>query len=252
MPKYRKKIRAGDVYEVEEFYCPRTIGKKYERGRRENLTSEEQAKRNLQIARKNLTRTINANFSGKDYFVLLTYAAEVTVEEARKLLANFFLRLKRYRKKNGFSDLKYVAVTETQGKNNRVHHHVVMNAFEGLSMKVGLEILLEKWGLGTVLVKHLLKNQKDNRLASYISKENIRKGAKRWSTSKNLKKPVVIIEQVKETKRKLPLRPPKGFDVILQTEEFFEEIGWVRYMKAIRKGGMDYGSFEEKDEEGKS
>lgn len=245
MPKYRKKIKAGDVYEVEEFYCPRTIGKKYERGRRENMTSEEQAKRNLAIARKNLTRTINANFSGKDYFVLLTYAAEVTVEEARKLLANFFLRLKRYRKKNGFSDLKYVAVTETQGKNNRVHHHVVMNAFDGLSMKEGLEILLEKWGHGTVLTKHLYKNQKDNRLASYISKENIRKGAKRWSTSKNLKKPVVKIEQVKETKRKLPLRPPKGFDIILQTEEFFEEIGWVRYMKAIRKGGMDYGSFEE-------
>lgn len=249
MPKYRKKIKAGDVYEVEEFYCPRTIGKKYERGRRENLTSEEQAKRNLAIARKNMTRTINANFSGKDYFVLLTYAAEVTVEEARKLLANFFLRLKRYRKKNGFSDLRYVAVTETQGKNNRVHHHVVMNAFDGLSMKEGLEILLEKWGHGTVLIKHLYKNQKDNRLASYISKENIRKGAKRWSTSKNLKKPVVKIEQVKETKKKLPLRPPKGFDVILQTEEFFEEIGWVRYMKAIRKGGMDYGTFEEEKNE---
>lgn len=32
MPKYRKKIRSGDVYEVEEFYSPRTIGKKYERG----------------------------------------------------------------------------------------------------------------------------------------------------------------------------------------------------------------------------
>ena len=29
MPKYRKKIWAGDVYEVEEFYSPRTIGKKY-------------------------------------------------------------------------------------------------------------------------------------------------------------------------------------------------------------------------------
>ena len=42
MPKYKKKILAGDVYEVEEFYCPRSIGKKYERGRNENLTSEDQ------------------------------------------------------------------------------------------------------------------------------------------------------------------------------------------------------------------
>ena len=70
MPKYRKKIKAGDVYEVEEFYCPRTIGKKYERGRRENLTSEEQQKRNLAMARKGLTRIINANFTGRDYFMI--------------------------------------------------------------------------------------------------------------------------------------------------------------------------------------
>lgn len=243
MPKYRKKIWAGDVYEVEEFYSPRTIGKKYERGRRENLTSEEQAKRNLQIARKKLTRIINANFAGKDYFVLLTYAAEVAVEEARKLLANFLLRLKRYRKKNGLSELKYVAVTETQGRNNRVHHHVVMNAFDGLSMKEGLEILIEKWGHGTVLVKQLQKNQKDNRLASYITKENIQKGAKRWSSSRNLKKPKIKIEKVKETKRKTLLRPPKGYQTVVMTEDFFEEIGWVRYLKAVKEGGKDYGGY---------
>ena len=89
MPKYRKKIWSGDVYEVEEFYCPRTIGKKYERGRSENLTSEEQAKRNLQIARKKITRSINTNFNGDDYFVLLTYAAEVTMEQAKKEFSNF-------------------------------------------------------------------------------------------------------------------------------------------------------------------
>ena len=186
MPKYRKKIRSGDVYEVEEFYCPRTIGKKYERGRSENLTSEEQAKRNLQIARKKITRSINTNFNGDDYFVLLTYAAEVTVEQAKKEFGNFRDRLNRYRNKNGFSKLKYIAVVETQGKKNRVHHHVVMNGFEGLSMKEAAEILEDVWGKGTVMIKKLYKNQKDNRLASYISKENIRKGAKRWSTSRNL------------------------------------------------------------------
>jgi hypothetical protein len=244
MPKYRKKIWSGDVYEVEEFYCPRTIGKKYERGRSENLTSEEQAKRNLQIARKKITRSINTNFNGDDYFVLLTYAAEVTVEQAKKEFSNFRDRLNRYRNKNGFSKLKYIAVVETQGKKNRVHHHVVMNRFEGLSMKEAAEILEDVWGKGTVLIKKLYKNQKDNRLASYISKENIEKGAKRWSTSRNLKKPEVKLEVIKETKRKVSLRPPKGFDVIVQTEDYFAEIGWVRYMKAVRRGGMDYGEYE--------
>lgn len=95
-----------------------------------------------------------------------------------------------------------------------------------------------------MVIKKLYKNQKDNRLASYISKENIRKGAKRWSTSRNLKKPEVKLEVIKETKRKVSLRPPKGFDVIVQTEDYFAEIGWVRYMKAVRRGGMDYGEYE--------
>lgn len=249
MPKYRKKIWAGDIYEVEEFYSPRTIGKKYERGRRENLTTEEQQKRNMAMARKGLTRMINANFSGKDYFVLLTHDDIVSVEEAKKERGNFFKRLKRYRKANGFSDLKYISVIEEKG---RVHHHMILNQFEGLSMKDALEILQGIWGKGLVKIKHLYKNQKDNRLASYITKENIQKGAKRWSSSRNLAQPKVKLEVVEETKRKTSLRPPKGYTMILHTEEFFEEIGWVRYMKAIKEGGMDYGSFEEESEKGQS
>lgn len=242
MPKYRKKIWAGDVYEVEEFYSPRTIGKKYERGHRENLTSEEQQKRNLAIARKGLTRIINANFSGRDYFVLLTHDGIVSVEEAKKERSNFFKRLKRYRKANGFSDLKYISVIEERG---RVHHHMILNCFEGLNMKDALEILQGIWGKGLVKIKHLYQNQKDTRLASYITKENIRKGAKRWSSSRNLEQPKVKVEEVKETKRKTNLKPPKGYQLIMHTEDYFAEIGWVRYLKAIRKGGMDYGTFEE-------
>lgn len=247
MPKYRRKIKAGDVYEVEEFYSPRTIGKKYERGKRENLTSEEQAKRNLAIARKGLTRTINANFTGKDYFVLLTYDRIVTAEEAKKEFGKFRDRLNYYRKKNKLSDLKYIAVIEVDG---RVHHHIVMNAFEGMSMKEACETLQRIWDRGLVKIKHLNKNQPDNRLASYITKENIKKGKKRWSSSRNLKKPEIKIERIKETKKKVPLRPPKGYKVVFSVEDYFEEIGWVRYMKAIREGGMDYGDIDTEGQKG--
>lgn len=245
MPKYRKKIWSGDVYEVEEFYSPRTVGKKYERGRNENLTSEEQQKRNLALARKGLTRIINANFTGEDYFVLLTHDGIVSVDEAKKERRNFFERLKRYRKKNGFSDLKYIAVIEEKG---RVHHHMILNHFEELNMKDALEVLQEIWGKGLVKIKRLYKNQKDNRLASYITKENIKKDAKRWSSSRNLAKPKVKLEVIGETKRKTTLRPPKGYRMVTHTEDYFEEIGWVRYMKAIREGGMDYGGYEESEE----
>ena len=47
----------------------------------------------------------------------------------------------------------------------------------------------------------------------------------------------------------MPLRPPKGYQVVMRMEDFFEEIGWIRYMKAIRRGGMDYGDMVEYREE---
>ena len=237
MPKYRKKIWSGDVYEVEEFYCPRSIGKKYERGVNENLTSEEQEKRNLKLARKKMTRLINANFGGNDYFVLLTFSREVTREEAKKDLGNFWKRLGRWKKKHG-EELKYIWVIEEQGK---VHFHIIMNEIKGLNMKAAWEVLQEKWGNGLVLIKRLKKNQKDMKLANYLTKENGKKGERRWKASRNLKQPKVKIEQVKENASYRKLKPPKGYVLVAHFENYFEEIGWVRYMKAIRKGGMDYG-----------
>lgn len=240
MPKYRKKIWAGDVYEVEEFYSPRTIGKKYERILQGNLTTEEQAKRNLELARKKLTRMINANFGAEDYFLTLTYDGAVEPEEAKRKIANFFRRLKRWREKNGQGALKYISVLETK---ERCHHHVIINGLAGLSLKDAWEILFGLWGEGYIFLKRLKKSQEDTRLASYITKENIKKGAKRWSCSRNLEKPKVKVEEVSESKTHRPLNVPKGYIRLVYTENFFAEIGWVRYLKAVRAGGEDYGEY---------
>lgn len=244
MPKYRKKIWAGDVYEVEEFFSPRTIGKKYERLLRGNLTTEEQQKRNLEIARKKLTRTINANFGGEDYFLTLTYDGEIKAEEAKRKIANFFRRLKRWRQRNSQGDLKYISVLETKG---RCHHHVILNGLTGLSLKEAWEILFDLWGEGYIFLKRLKRSQEDTRLASYITKENIKKNAKRWSQSRNLIKPRVKVEEVSESKTRRPLNVPKGYVRILYTENYFAEIGWVRYLKAVRSGGEDYGEYIQRE-----
>lgn len=244
MPKYRKKIWAGDIYEVEEFYSPRTIGKKYERLLRGNLTTEEQQKRNLEIARKKLTRTINANFGAADYFLTLTYDGAIEAADAKKKIANFFRRLKRWRMKNGQGDLKYISVLETKG---RCHHHVILNGLMGLSLKEAWEILFDLWGEGYIFLKRLKKSQEDTRLASYITKENIKKNAKRWSQSRNLQKPKVKIEEVAEHKTHRPLTVPKNYIRLLYTENYFSEIGWVRYLKAIREGGEDYGEYIQRE-----
>lgn len=244
MPKYRKKIWAGDVYEVEEFFSPRTIGKKYERLLRGKLTTEEQQKRNLEIARKKLTRTINANFRGEDYFLTLTYDGEIKAEEAKRKIANFFRRLKRWRQRNSKGDLKYISVLETKG---RCHHHVILNGLTGLSLKEAWEILFDLWGEGYIFLKRLKRSQEDTRLASYITKENIKKNAKRWSQSRNLIKPRVKVEEVSESKTRRPLNVPKGYVRILYTENYFAEIGWVRYLKAVRSGGEDYGEYIQRE-----
>ena len=244
MPKYRKKIWAGDIYEVEEFYSPRTIGKKYERLLRGNLTTEEQQKRNLEIARKKLTRTINANFGAADYFLTLTYDGAIEAADAKKKIANFFRRLKRWRLKNGQGDLKYISVLETRG---RCHHHVILNGLMGLSLKEAWEIIFNLWGEGYIFLKRLKKSQEDTRLANYITKENIKKNAKRWSQSRNLQKPKVKIEEVAESKTRRPLSVPKNYIRLLYTENYFSEIGWVRYLKAIREGGEDYGDYIQRE-----
>ena len=236
MPKYRKKIWSGDVYEVEEFYCPRSIGKKYERGMNENLTSEEQEKRNLKLARKKMTRLVNANFGGEDYFVLLTFSKEVTREEAKKDLGNFWKRLGRWKKKRG-EELKYIWVLEEQGK---IHFHIIMNEIKNMNMKQAWEVLQEKWGNGLVLIKKMKKNQPDMKLANYLTKEKVKKGERRWKASRNLKQPKVKIEQLGEKPRKPYV--PKGYDLVWYTEDFYVEIGWVRFLKAVKKGGCDFGA----------
>ena len=65
----------------------------------------------------------------------------------------------------------------------------------------------------------------------------------RWSCSRNLEKPKVKVEEVSESKTHRPLNVPKGYIRLVYTENFFAEIGWVRYLKAVRAGGEDYGEY---------
>ena len=238
MPKYRKKIWAGDVYEIEEYYSPRTIGKNYEKNISSGCTTEEQAKRNLEIARKKLTRLINCNFSSNDYFVTLTFDSQKNIEEARNAVTNFFRRFKRWREKNNFSELKYICVLEVE---SRPHFHVVMNGLGRSTIKEAIEIISSVWKNGLVFIKKLFKAQEDTRLATYITKENIEKNARRWTQSRNLEKPKVKIEKIEGKSRKL--KAPKDYVVIYNIETFFVEIGYLRYLKAVKKGGMDYGEY---------
>lgn len=148
-------------------------------------TSEVQQKLNEVYAEEKLIRIANANFTPRDYKVELTYSKEhlpQSDEEAARELTNFLRRVKRYRKKHGLSDLKFIAVTEKGKRSGRYHHHLIMSG------DISVFDLVQLWGKGIVgsdalifdengiaaLVKYMLKQ-----LREFLGKQ-------KYSRSRNL------------------------------------------------------------------
>ena len=184
MPRYLKRIWAGDVYEEKIYFSPRERGISCERAAKENLSSEEMAEYNCMEARRKCARMVNANFRQGDLFLTLTFRERVDVENALRLFRNFISRLKRLRKRKGYSELKYLYVVENKRK--REHIHLLINKMD-LSMKE----LSEVWGLGRVMVSILEPGGDYTGLAFYITKENYKEYGKRWSGRRDLEKPKV-------------------------------------------------------------
>ena len=238
MPRYLKRIWAGDVYEEKIYFSPRERGISCERAAKENLSSEEMAEYNCLEARRKCARMVNANFRQGDLFLTLTFRERVDVENALRLFRNFISRLKRLRKRKGYSELKYLYVVESKRK--REHIHLLIN-----KMDISMKELSEVWGLGRVMVSILEPGGDYTGLAYYITKENYKEYGKRWSGSRNLTKPkekVMLISKEKETKR---TRVPKNYKVIEDISYSSEYTGKTRYLRAVKIGGEDYGNGKE-------
>ena len=121
-------------------------------------------------------------------------SAQIGEEDARKEWRNFTRRVRRYLKKNGLPDLKYVYTLEKQG---RWHIHAVMNG-------IPLKDLTKLWGRGRVSSSILDKTNDYRDLAAYITKniepegetaagepEGKKKNKRSWSGSLNLERPVI-------------------------------------------------------------
>lgn len=237
MPRYLKKIWAGDVYEAKEYSSTRQRGKGYQRSMKENISTEEMQEYNVMESRKKCGRMINANFGEGDLFLTLTHREAVGMKDALRLLRNFIGRLKRLRKRKGYDALKYIYVTET-GKKGREHHHMIIN-----SMDMTLKELSELWGLGRVMISRLEPGGDYTGLAFYITKENYKEYGRRWNGSRNLTKPRETVTEIKKSRK---LTAPKGYKVIEEFSYYSEMTGYTRYLKAIRNGGTDYGENKER------
>lgn len=184
--RYRETVyRCGDYLEAHIYPVYRTAGS---RRRKYRPTPEIQQKLNEKRAEGKLIRILNANFGSEDLKVELTYKPEClpkSDEEAARELRNFLRRVKRYRERNGLSELKYVAVTEKGVRSGRYHHHLVLNG------GVPLRDLVELWGRGIVGTDILQLNE--NGLADlgvYMMKQarglELAQYKRKYTTSHNL------------------------------------------------------------------
>ena len=192
--RYRETVLiCGDYIHGEVHPTWRESGKRRGKFRE---TSEEKKKQNERRARIRLTATVHANFRKGDYALHLTYAdAELPEDGAafERDVRNLVARLKRLYAREG-AELKYVIVRGWSGR-GRPHLHII------LSGGVDRDRIEAAWGKGFANCDRLEFTETGIAdLSAYISGQltegkaddaHIRtKGARRWSGSRNLEKPV--------------------------------------------------------------
>lgn len=181
-----RRYYCGDYLEVDIFPVFR---KQNGRRKKAKPTSEVQTRLNEHNAEQKLIRILNANFTGDDIEIHLTYAQPnlpSTPEEAERDVQNFLRRVKRLRKKEGLPELKYVNVPAGGVDGTRFHFHITMSG--------GIERsrLEELWGYGYANSRKLQFNENGvEGLARYVARQfSTHKGEmpfrKRWTASRNL------------------------------------------------------------------
>ena len=237
------KIISGRTVEVRR--CRMRIAKTAtKRGIRvRGNTSRKKIEANERDAVKRLAREINANFEGGDLWVTLTYDRESLPEdmEAAKEQRKKFLKKLRtaYRRETG-EELRYIIATSQKdsrtGETVRLHHHMLLPA-------AAEEIVRETWPCrDDVTIRHLDGRGDYTGVARYIvsnTTTGTEGGEKRWSSSRNLKKPIYTEPvEVREDER---VRVPRDCSLKEMAEIINEETGvrslYVRYTRARKTDG---------------
>lgn len=276
-----KKTDCGNYREID--IIPRTDNAeravKGKRGKRKKVTEPKQKDLNDKNSKRYLVQLGNGNFGIGDLHVSCTYDNEHlpdNVEDAVKNVDNYLRRIAYRRGKLGIEPLKYILVTEygyqkdDETKLVRVHHHIIMNG--GLDrdeiemMWTNQRINWKRYEKDPEAYRNTVKKMgwanadrlqiNENgieALCKYVVKNP--KGKKRWSSSRNLERPV---EQPpadhKHSKKKVEnlakstdagkeyfQKQFPDFDIVEVKPEYYEETGWHIYIKAWKKRGKING-----------
>ena len=213
MPYIKRETFAGKTVRVQKHYSARIGTPGIKRGPNQSKSSEQVKKQNERNAKKNLTDLLCENFGKNDMHIVLTYARQYapTPEESKKDLDKFLRKARKVYQKAG-KELKYIAVTEY--KNKRIHHHLIVNAIDAGALQ-------QVWEYGKLRPTYLDETGDYKQLAEYLIKETAKTYAmddapqkKRYTCSRNLKRPQVRVrKQSPKTWRPTP-RIPKGYMLI--------------------------------------
>lgn len=217
----QKKYECGQYMDVEIFYISDRM-KEIQRECKKYESSPAQKKLNEKKSKRYLTRLVHLNFQPGDLYVDLTFDNDTlpnSREGVQKEVRNYINRLKRWRKKNGLPELKYVYVisdVDQDGNPARYHAHMIIN-------KMNRDVAEEKWGKGYANADRLQFNEAGiTGKVLYIARQG--KGEKTWSSSTNLKKP-----QPKVSDRKIKLKHIERMIRNPEDRDFFEKLypGWT-------------------------
>lgn len=213
------KITSGEVVERRKSRITRRPSKRG--GRIAGNSSEKKIAGNKEYAKLALARVLNCNYQAGDLWLTAKFdevglaAVGGTLEGAKKAARKFIDRIVYRLKKLGLVCRWVLAPSEIDGETGelvRPHVHIVITGeafrMEDRRLRLGEELVDDIWGLGTVDVQ-FLRNQKDYYpLAAYIVNQS--RGVpdeKKWTCSRNMKKPIVRREIVTSGSQ---LRVPAG------------------------------------------
>lgn len=269
---YREKKTDCGAYREADI-IPRTDNAeravKGKRGKKRKATEPKQKDLNDKNAKRYLVQLGNGNFGIGDLHVSCTYNAKnlpESVEEAERIVSNYLRRIAYRRNKLGLPPLKYILVTEYKFAKDgeqikRIHHHIIMNG--GLS-RDDVEMMWTKerinWRkaekdpqykvspLGYANADRLQLNENGiEALCKYITKDP--QGKKRWSSSRNLERPVeqppadhkysrAQVERLAKSDdcgKEFFEKQFSGYTITEIKPEYYEETGWHIYLKMWKK-----------------
>lgn len=193
MPYYKKIIKSGNMLEIEVYKSIRRRNlKNISRSAKQAETPEKKKEINKINACKNLQRLICNNFNVGDWFLALTFDADLTEQQANREYNNFIARLNYYYKKTHKENIKYVGVIEKGKQGHKWHGHIILP-------KLPSEDIIRIWKKGNyagrILFEPLYADGNYKKLAEYIRKDC--NGQKRIKHSRgNLVPPKITVREV--------------------------------------------------------